>query len=75
MDVVNVITFNNTRYHLNGDMEQWCVKHFDQGQWISEPYPKDWTGLPNWTIHSMFGNTTFAFKEQRHYNWFILRWQ
>ena len=69
------ITFNNTRYHLNGAMQQWCEEHFGSGKWISESCPKDWTGMPGWTIHSMFGNTTFAFKEQRHYNWFILRWQ
>jgi hypothetical protein len=30
--------------------------------------------MPAWTIHSMFGNTTFAFKNKRHYTWFILRW-
>jgi hypothetical protein len=70
----NRITFNNTRYHLNGIMEQWCRDTIGEGKWIGEPCPKDWTGLPDWTIHSMFGNTTFAFKHARHYTWFILRW-
>ena len=69
------ITFNNSRYHEQNEMSQWCVEHFGEGKWIGEHYPKDWTELPNWTIHSMFGNTTFAFKNKKHYNWFILRWQ
>lgn len=69
------ITFNNTRYHQHREMQSWCEEQFGPGQWISEPYPKDWTSMPVWTVHSMFGNTTFAFKNQRQYNWFILRWQ
>jgi hypothetical protein len=55
-------------------MEQWCRDTIGEGKWIGEPCPRDWTDLPDWTIHSMFGNTTFAFKHARHYTWFILRW-
>jgi hypothetical protein len=68
------ISFGKDSYHLQNEMSQWCVKHFGEGQWINEPYPKDWTGLPEWTIHCMFGNTTFAFKESKHYTWFVLKW-
>jgi hypothetical protein len=68
------ITFGKDRYHLHNDMSKWCVEQFGEGRWIGERYPKDWTGLPNWTIHSMFGNTTFAFRQQQHYTWFMLRW-
>ena len=69
------ITFNNTRYHQQPEMQAWCEKHFGEGKWIGEQYPKEWSGMPNWTIHSMFGNTTFAFKHKKHHDWFILRWQ
>jgi hypothetical protein len=68
------ITFDNTRYHLNREMEQWCRDNIGEGKWIGEICPKDWTGMPDWTIHSMFGNTTFAFKNEKQYNWFTLRW-
>jgi hypothetical protein len=72
---MSFITFNNTRYHLNSEMENWCSKHFGPGNWISEREVKDWTGMQvTWTIHSMFGNTTFSFKNPRDYTMFLLRW-
>jgi hypothetical protein len=72
---MNFITFNNTRYHLNGKMENWCSKQFGPGNWISERTVKDWTEMQvSWTIHSMFGNTTFSFKEPEDLTMFILRW-
>jgi len=78
MDVMTVyqVTFNNTRYHLNNEMEQWCRDKVGPGKWIGGRL-KTREGMdPNlWVMESMFGNTTFAFKDQRHYNWFILRWQ
>jgi hypothetical protein len=71
---MNWITFGKDKYHLHHEMYAWCEKKFGPGSWIGERYPKDWTDMPAWTIHSMFGNTTFAFKSARHYTWFILRW-
>jgi hypothetical protein len=71
---MNYITFGKDRYHLQGEMQAWCDKNIGQGLWIGEQYPKDWTGMPDWTIHSMFGSTTFAFKDARNYTLFILRW-
>lgn len=69
------LTFDNTRFHQNTEMQAWCEKHFGKGQWLNEPCPKEWSGLPNWTIHSMFGSTTFAFKNKKHYHWFLLKWE
>jgi hypothetical protein len=71
---MNYITFGKDKYHLHLEMQAWCKQQFGEGKWISYPYPKDWTAMPDWTIHSMFGNTTFAFKDEKQYNWFILRW-
>jgi hypothetical protein len=71
---LNYITFDKEKYHLHLEMQEWCKQQFGEGKWISYPYPKDWTSMPDWTIHSMFGNTTFAFKDEKQYNWFILRW-
>jgi hypothetical protein len=67
-------SFDKDRYHEINDIQMWCVQQFGEGKWVGEPCPKDWTGMPNWTIHIMFGNTTFAFKDEKQYNWFILRW-
>jgi hypothetical protein len=69
------ITFGKDRYHQHIEMENWCSNHFGPGNWISEPNVKDWTGMQvNWTIHSMFGNTTFAFKEPKNLTMFLLVW-
>ncbi len=72
---MNSVTFNNTHYHLNGEMEEWCRTYAGEGGWHYDT-PKLWTGMGDkvWSIHSMFGNTTFAFKEDKHYHWFLLRW-
>jgi hypothetical protein len=72
---MNSITFNNTRYHLNGAMEEWCREQLGQGKWIGNRLVT-WEGMePNvWTIESMFGNTTFSFKEDKDFTWFLLRW-
>jgi hypothetical protein len=72
---MSYITFGKERYHEHGRMEYWCSKHFGPGNWISEPVVKDWNGMQvNWTIHSMFGNTTFSFKDPKDCVMFILRW-
>ena len=71
----NYITFDNTRYHLNSDMQAWCSCHFGRGNWTNEPIVKDWQGIKfNWTIHSMFGNTTFCFRRARDLTFFLLKW-
>jgi hypothetical protein len=72
--VTNYIVFGKDKYHLQGEMQAWCDQNVGQGLWIGEQYPKDWTDMPDWTIHSMFGNTTFAFKDARNYTLFTLRW-
>lgn len=68
------ITFGKDRYHEYGRMQAWCEKHFGPGQWINEIEVKEWEGLPDWTIHCMFGNTTFNFKNPKQCTLFILRW-
>jgi hypothetical protein len=71
---MNHITFGKDQYHLQNAIQDWCEEQFGPGRYIYQSYPKDWTGLPNWTVHVMFGRTTFAFKDDKHYNWFVLRW-
>ena len=69
------ITFGKDRYHLNGAMEVWCAEHIGKGGW-THGTPKTWEGMNGWiwTVHSMFGHTTFAFKDAKHLTMFILRW-
>jgi hypothetical protein len=81
MEFINVsntaswITFGKDRYHQHPEMEQWCKDNIGKGKWICGT-PKTWKGLEDidWAIDSMFGNTTFAFKDAKHLTLFILRW-
>lgn len=69
------VDFGKDRYHLHTTMEQWCHDTIGRGGW-TWGVPKDWEGMDEkvWVMMSAFGNTTFAFKEHKHYTWFILRW-
>lgn len=74
-DTASWITFGKDRYHLNGEMEQWCKEKIGEGGW-SYANPKTWEGMHGkiWVMHSMFGNTTFAFKDSKDLTMFLLRW-
>lgn len=69
------ITFGKDRYHQHVEMERWCQDNIGPGGWTYGT-PKTWEGMSNkiWVMHSMFGNTTFAFKNARDYTFFVLRW-
>jgi len=69
------ITFGKDRYHQQEEMASWCRNNIGPGGW-SYTSPKEWAGLQDkiWIMHSMFGNTTFAFKEPQHLTLFALRW-
>jgi hypothetical protein len=69
------VSFGKDRYHQHTEMQNWCSSHFGPGNWISERIVKDWEGMQvTWTIHSMFGNTTFCFKDPKDLMHFIFRW-
>lgn len=72
---MNKITFDKTRYHQQYEMESWCKNNIGPGGWTYES-PKTWEGMQDkiWVMHSMFGNTTFVFKDQKHLSMFILKW-
>lgn len=69
------VTFGKDRYHLHLSMEDWCRTHIGEGGW-SWSSPKTWEGMGDriWVMHSMFGNTTFAFKHEKHLSMFLLKW-
>lgn len=70
------ITFGKDCYHLNGEMERWCRDTIGSGRWVGGQLTT-WEGMPAdevWAVCSMFGNTTFMFKRERDYQWFLLRW-
>ena len=72
---MSFITFGKDRYHEHGRMEHWCHKNIGEGKWIGGKL-KTWEGMGNnvWAIESMFGNTTFMFKDPKHLTMFLLRW-
>ena len=74
-DIASWVTFGKDRYHQHTIMEQWCHKNIGKGGWTYST-PKTWEGMDDkvWIVHSMFGNTTFAFKEPKHLTMFLLKW-
>lgn len=72
---MNFVTFDKDKYHLQREMETWCKKYVGEGGWTNGA-TENWDSMGSklWTITSMFGRTTFAFKEEKHYTFFILRW-
>jgi hypothetical protein len=72
---VNCVTFDKDRYHQQAEMEKWCEQHLGPGCWTFGQ-ANTWDGMGNnvWTIDSMFGRTTFSFKDSRHLMHFVLRW-
>lgn len=72
---MNEITFGKNRYHQHRDMEAWCQKNIGKGLW-TYGRPETWEGMGNnlWAMWTMFGNTSFAFKDPVHFSMFILRW-
>jgi len=72
---MNFYTFGKDRYHLNGEMEQWCKENIGEGGW-SYSNLKTWEGMHGkiWVMSSMFGNTKFSFKDPKHLTLFLLRW-
>ena len=73
--VEHTITFEKNRYHQHIEMVEWCREHCGYGRWLAET-PINWLGLEdlNWSVDSMFGNTTFAFRDPKHLTLFLLRW-
>lgn len=69
------VTLGKNRYHQQPIMENWCRENLGPGKWLYGT-PETWEGLDNinWSIDSMFGNTTFAFKDPKHFSMFVLRW-
>lgn len=68
-------TFGKDSYHLNGEMERWCKEFIGPGGWTYST-PTTWKGMDGkiWIMHSMFGHTTFAFKNHKDFAYFLLRW-
>lgn len=48
-------------------MAKWCYEKFGNGGYLPPA-----SGL--WMMSTGFGETTFAFADEKHYTWFILRW-
>lgn len=56
-------------------MCDWCKDTIGFGTWLGGT-PKTWVGLEKllWSVDSTFGQTTFAFKQEKHYTLFLLKW-
>ncbi len=62
MTVLVVLT--KRQYHLVGKLTRWCEERIGPYQWSSSPKGPNWEEVSvNWTLHQMFGNSTFAFRD------------
>jgi hypothetical protein len=70
------VRFGKDRYHQHEEMIKWCKEVIGYGGW-SWVTPDSWdrVGGKLWLVHSAFGNTVFAFKEEKDASMFILRWE
>lgn len=71
MNAEHFITFGKDRYHQHPEMEAWCAEKIGKGGWI---YRFEQSGDDLWGVKSMFGNTTFSFKDPKHLTLFLLVW-
>ena len=73
---VNQIHFGKSKYHQNTEMTQWCTDNIGVGGWVNGDgtaytiYADEYT----WTVHSMFGTTTFNFANAADLTLFALKW-
>ena len=61
------VTFGKDRYHMLEEMQSWCRKYIGVGGYLQR---EDST----WKIETMFGNSTFTFKQPKHLTLFVLKW-
>ena len=66
--MTTVIRFSREHYHLINDMWEWCTENFGQGQWAGNTFTRDWS------IETVFGYTTFVFKDDEQALIFKLKW-
>lgn len=75
--MTTTIQFGKDKYHLQGEMANWCKTQLGQnpnyGDWVYDE-PKTWEGLGTWCMSSMFGTTIFYFKDESDATMFALKW-
>ena len=67
---MKTVTFNNTYYHFNEQMKEWCRVNVGTG---------NYTGLSEdsdlWSTESMFGTTRYHFKNDEDADKFRKVWE
>lgn len=61
------IVLGKDRYHQIGSMYTWCVENIGQGGYVND---SEFV----WTVDTVFGTTTFTFKDSSDCSLFALRW-
>jgi hypothetical protein len=64
------VGFDKRQYHQQDEMIKWCRENIGPGGW--EHTIDDVEGV--WCVYSMFGNTWFKFREDKHAMLFKLKW-
>ena len=71
---MNQVTFDKDQYHLNGKMQQWCENHLGPPAYSIDNIRDDGVLKNLWHYKSTFGRTTYSFKNEKDYTWFVLVW-
>ena len=76
MVIMNLIKFDMTQYPNidRAEMEAWCADHIGPGGVAELGSFNRYLEKYLWVCYTALGHTVFYFKEEKHYNWFVLRW-
>jgi len=67
---ITSIRFGKEYYHKHREMINWCEKHCGEGGWGVSVKRDEW----DWSVDSMFGITTFFFRNESSLLMFTLKW-
>ena len=76
--MTTTVEFGKDRYHLQGEMEEWCEHNIGCNPRYSNHVwskPVEWEGLGTWCMASAFGTTFFYFKNHDDATFFALKWK
>jgi hypothetical protein len=56
------------------EIEIWCADQFGPSGVAAAGLIKQYLEKYSWVCVNLLGHKIFYFKEEKHYNWFVLRW-
>lgn len=66
-NLTHEVFVSKRQYHMLHEMSSWCVTNVGSGGYVCDKHH-------TWNMETMFGNTTFRFKNGQDATAFALRW-